>query len=430
MRFAFFTLGCKVNQYETQAMERLLLQAGHELGRWDEDCDGYILNTCSVTAVSDKKSRNLLRRVRRAHPDAALGVCGCYAQLAPEAVRALGADVLAGTAEREAFLRAVVEAAERKTRRELWTPAAEHRAFEILPPGGLAARTRALLKVQDGCRNFCSYCAIPYARGPVRSLPLPEAAAQARELAGRGYREIVVTGIEIASWGADLSEGTLSDLLQTVSAAAPALRLRLGSLEPRVVTEPFCRALAALPNLCPQFHLSLQSGSDAVLRRMRRKYDTARYRESVSLLRRFFPGCALTTDLIVAFPGETEEEFQESLAFLRECAFAQVHIFPYSRRAGTPAARFPGQHPNAVKEDRAARAGAVAHDLERRYREDMTGSVQQVLFEQPEGEYFTGHAGNYVKVFVPFGPSQNLHNELREVEILSVRDGGVLGRLL
>lgn len=428
MKFAFYTLGCKVNQYETQAMERLLLEAGHTLGRWDEDCDGYILNTCSVTAVSDKKCRNMLRRVRREHPEAAVGVCGCYAQIKPDDVRALGADVLGGTAERTAFLRAVAETAVTKKGREFWTPAMEHRSFERLPAGGLAARTRAMLKVQDGCNNYCSYCVIPYARGPVRSLPLSEAAEQTKGLAAEGYREIVVTGIEISSWGADFpGKARLSMLIEAICAAAPEVRVRLGSLEPRVVTEDFCRSLAGLDNLCPQFHLSLQSGSDSVLKRMNRKYNTARYFESVTLLRRFFPGCALTTDLIVAFPGESEAEFAESLAFLEKCAFAAVHVFPYSRREGTPAARMTGQLPNAVKEERAARAGALARALSQTYREGMIGSLRRVLFEQPEGEFFTGHAENYVKVYVPTPAPRN---ELREVRIAGLHEDGVLGELI
>jgi len=430
MKFAFYTLGCKVNQYETQAMEQRLLEDGHELGSFGEPCDGYVVNTCTVTAVSDKKCRNAIRRAKKLNPDAVLGVCGCYAQVSPDDVRALGADVLAGTADRMEFLDAVVRAAEEKSgrRTELLGAAAAHRAFEPLPAGGLAGRTRAMLKVQDGCRNFCSYCIIPYARGPVRSLPLDDAAAEARRVAAEGYRELVLTGIEISSWGVDLPGGpSLRELIAAVCAAAPALRVRLGSLEPRTVTEDFCRALAGFENLCPQFHLSLQSGSDAVLARMRRKYDTARYLESAALLRRFFPGCAITTDLIVAFPGETEAEFQESLDFLVRCGFAAVHVFPYSRRPGTPAASMPGQHGNAVKERRAALAAETAARLSAQYRGAMVGTVQEVLFEQSEGEYFTGHAKNYVPVFVR---ARDLHNQVRAVAVTGVRPDGVEGELV
>ena len=303
MKFAFYTLGCKVNQYETQAMEQKLLAMGHTLGSFDEPCDCYVINTCTVTAVADKKNRGIIRRCRRQNPQAIVGVCGCYAQVQPQAVRQLEVDVISGSARREAFLDMMLLAAKERTHLEQIDQALQRHAFEILPAGGLETRTRAMLKVQDGCNNFCSYCIIPYARGPVRSEPLDAAVAQARALAATGYREIVITGIEIASWGWDLKNGqTLTELAEALCTAVPNVRIRLGSLEPRIITRDFCLRLSRFPNLCPQFHLSLQSGSDTVLVRMRRKYDTARYVQSVALLRESFPGCALTTDLIVGFP--------------------------------------------------------------------------------------------------------------------------------
>ena len=284
-----------------------------------------------------------------------------------------------------------------------------------------------MLKVQDGCVNFCSYCIIPYTRGPIRSAPVPLAVEQAKELARRGYREIVVTGIEIASWGVDLpGKPQVTELIEAICAAVPELRVRLGSLEPRIVTEDFCRRLAALPNLCPQFHLSLQSGCDTVLQRMKRKYDTARYYESVSLLRTWFPGCAVTTDMIVAFPGETEEEFAESLAFIRKCGFADMHIFPYSRRPGTPADKMPGQHDNATKEERSRAAIAVAEEMNRAYRENLTGTVQSVLFEDREDGFFTGHAPNYMKIYAP---GEDLHNQVKNVKIKGPYKDGLLGEV-
>ena len=329
MRFAFYTLGCKTNQYETQAMERLLTDLGHEIGRFDQHCDGYIINTCSVTAVADKKNRAVIRRCRRENPEAVIGVCGCYTQHAPEAVRELGVDVLGGSGGHREFLENMLKALEDRQRHEKLDNALRRREFEPLPAGGLEERTRAMLKVQDGCVNFCTYCIIPYTRGPIRSAPLELAVEQARELAQRGYREIVLTGIEIAGWGRDLpGKPELGQLIQAICRAVPELRIRLGSLEPRIITREFCEELAPLANLCPQFHLSMQSGCDSVLARMKRKYDTARYSESVSLLRAFFPGCAVTTDMIVAFPGETEEEFTQSLAFIREIGFSDMHIFP------------------------------------------------------------------------------------------------------
>ena len=426
MKFAFYTLGCKTNQYETQAMEHLLLEKGHEIGSFEEACDGYVINTCSVTAVADKKNRAVIRRCRRDNPQAVIAVCGCYSQHDPEAVRALGIDVIGGSGQRQAFVEMLLDAAGEKRHEEQLDNALGRREFECLPAGGLEERTRAMLKVQDGCVNFCTYCIIPYTRGPIRSAPLEVAVAQAKELAVRGYREIVLTGIEIAGWGQDQpGKPELALLVEEICKAVPDLRIRLGSLEPRVVTEDFCRRLSVFPNLCPQFHLSMQSGSDTVLSRMKRKYDTARYYQSVELLRKFFPECAVTTDMIVAFPGETEEEFAESLAFIRKCAFADMHIFPYSRRPGTPADKMPGQHNNATKEARSRAAIALAEEMSRAYREGFAGRTLEVLFEEREGEFYTGHAPNYIKVYAR---GENLHNEIRTVTVLEVYRDGVLAQ--
>ena len=427
MKFGFYTLGCKVNQYETQAMEQLLQNRGHTVAPFSESCDGYIINTCSVTAVADKKNRAVLRRCRREHPDAVIGVCGCYTQHAPEDLRKLGVDVIGGSAQREEFLEELLACMADRQHREVLDQALKRRSFEVLPAGGLEGRTRAMLKVQDGCTNFCTYCIIPYTRGPIRSAPMGLAVEQAQQLAAQGYREIVVTGIEIASWGADLpGKPRLEVLLSAICHAVPQLRIRLGSLEPRIITESFCDALKTLPNLCPQFHLSMQSGCDTVLARMKRKYDTARYLQSVDLLRQAFPGCAITTDMIVAFPGETEEEFNQSLDFIRKCSFADMHIFPYSRRPGTPADKMPGQHPNAVKEARSRAAIEVADEMHHSYCQAMVGTTVSVLFEEPEDDYFTGHAPNYVKVYVD---GQQLHNTEASVTVTEVFRDGVFGLL-
>ncbi len=433
MKFHCFTLGCKVNQYETQAMEQQLVGLGHEPSA-EADSDVFIVNTCTVTAVADRKNRTLLHRLRREHPDALLGVCGCYSQISPEEAAKTGADVVSGSGGREEFLQRLLALWREKEaggvcRQDVAVDnALQRRTFECLPAGGMRERTRAMLKVQDGCNNFCTYCIIPYARGPVRSEPLDRAVAQTRALAEAGYREVVVTGIEIASWGWDLKDGSsFADLAEAVCAAAGTMRVRLGSLEPRVVDEDFCRRLSAFDNLCPQFHLSLQSGSDTVLQRMRRKYDTARYLQSVRLLRQWFPGCAVTTDLIVGFPGETEAELEDSLAFARECGFAAMHVFPYSRRPGTPADAMPDQVPKAVKAERAARASSVAEELRRQYDTALIGSVQEVLFEQTEDGFFTGHAKNYVKVYAR---GDGLHNVVKQVRITALRNDGIEGELL
>ena len=423
MRIALYTLGCKVNQYETQAMEQELTTQGHELVAFEEPADAYIINTCSVTAVSDKKSRQMIRRANKMNPHAIVAACGCYAQTHTDEVAALGIDLVGGTGQRMEFLRQLLAAAEEKRQRVLVDDALHRHEFEVLPAGGQMSRTRAMLKVEDGCRNFCSYCIIPFARGPVRSLPVAEAVRQMEQLAAEGYREVVLTGIEISSWGQDLSgEQSLVDLLEAVSEAAGDMRLRLGSLEPRTITEDFCRRASRLKNLCPHFHLSLQSGCDETLRRMNRRYDTARYLESVALLRAYFSGVAVTTDLITGFPGETEEEFEKTLAFLRRCAFAQIHVFPYSIRPGTRAAAME-QVPKSVKEARAARAGQVAAELHEKYLRSCVGQIFPVLFEQAgEDGCFVGHAPNYMEVAAA---GENLHNCLRSVRITGV-DGSVL----
>ena len=414
MRIAIHTLGCKVNQYETQAIERELLRRGHELVDFEDAADAYIVNTCSVTAISDRKSRQMLRRARTRCPGAVVAACGCYVQTHADDVAALDVDVLAGTNDRAGFLDLVERAAADKRRIVHLDDALRRRDFEVLPAGGMAARTRAMLKVEDGCVNFCTYCIIPFARGPVRSLPMAEAERQTRELAAEGYREIVLTGIEISSYGRDLSgDVSLIDLIELVCRAAPEVRVRLGSLEPRTVTRAFCERAARLPNLCPHFHLSLQSGCDATLRRMNRRYDTARYLESCELLRSHFDDPAITTDLITGFPEETEAEFAETLSFIRRCGFADMHIFPYSIRPGTKAAEM-AQVEKAVKEERAERAAAAAGEMRGAYLSRCVGRTLSVLFEGAETRGSAGHAMNYAEVRVD---EPDLRNQVRRVRV-------------
>ena len=427
MRIAIYTLGCKVNQYETQAMEQELVRRGHEIVPFDGAADAYIVNTCSVTAVSDKKSRQMIRRCRKLNEHAVVAACGCYVQTHSDEAAGLGLDLIAGTGDRMAFLDLLEQAAREKEPLTLLDDALRRREFEVLPAGGMAERTRAMLKVEDGCVNFCTYCIIPYARGPVRSLPKAEAVAQTRRLREEGYRELVITGIEISGWGHDLKNGeTLIDLLEAVSEAAGDMRLRLGSLEPRTITEDFCRRAARLPNLCPHFHLSMQSGCDDTLRRMNRKYDTARFYESVSLLRQYFDRPAITTDLITGFPGETEEEFAQTLAFIERCGFAAMHIFPYSVRPGTKAAAMPGQCIAAVKEQRAARAAETAERMKQAYLRDCVGQTYPVLFEQEKNGLYVGHAPNYCQVGVR---GEDLHNKIYGVRIVEFTEDMLTGEL-
>jgi len=427
---ALHNLGCKVNAYETEAMQELLEKNGYEIVPFHDLADVYVINTCSVTNMADRKSRQMIHRARKQNPDAVIVAAGCYVQAQADMGELdENIDIVIGNNKKKDLIRLLEEYFKEDIPEQMQEVIDINHTFEYesLHLSRTAEHTRAYLKVQDGCNQFCTYCIIPYARGRVRSLPVPTAVEQTRALAAEGYREIVVTGIEISSWGQDLKNGeTLIDLLEAVCTAAPAVRIRLGSLEPRTITEEFCRRAAALPNLCPQFHLSMQSGCDDTLKRMNRKYDTTRYAQSVALLNQYFDHPAVTTDLITGFPEETEEEFAQTLDFIRRCGFAQMHIFPYSVRPGTPAAKM-RQVPKAVKEERARQAAAVAEALHRNYLAACVGAVYPVLFEQPkDGRYF-GHAPNYMEVLAD---GTDLHNQVRNVKVTGTDGASLLGELL
>lgn len=428
MKIAFYTLGCKTNQFETQALETLFEQRGHTIVPFDEFANVYIVNTCTVTALSDKKSRNAARRCKKINPQATLIVCGCYSQMEPEQAREMcGADIVAGTGCKGQIVE-LAEQAQAEASFSGGSAVQEAREFEVLPAGGLRGRTRALLKVQDGCQNFCTYCIIPYARGRCRSIPLTEAVRQAAFLEKEGYQEIVVTGIEVSSYGIDLPDHpSPAALLAAICRAAPHTRIRVGSLEPRTITPEFLEEVGPYPNLCPHFHLSLQSGCPDTLRRMNRKYTPEHYAQSVEMLQTAYLGCAVTTDLIVGFPGETEEEFVQTLDFIQKCAFSSMHIFPYSKRPGTPAAQRPDQILNHVKEERAHRAAAVAGAMEQRYLSRWLGETVSVLFEEQRDGAWHGYTTRYVPVCVE--SEENLHNCLRDVHISSVEKGALRGEL-
>ena len=413
MKYAVYTLGCKVNQYETQAIETMLRERGFE--PTDTGADVIIVNTCAVTAESGRKSRQAIRRLQNSHPGALTAVCGCFSQLEPEQMKDLGADIVFGSGDKHKLVEAIVKA----------VPGVEvddpfrRRYFEPLPAGAVSGRTRAMLKIQDGCDNFCTYCVIPYTRGRVRSLPLEDCAAQAAQLAREGFGEIVVTGIEIASYGKDLpGKPSLADAVEAIAKAAPGVRIHLGSLEPTVVTDGFCTRLAALGNVCPHFHLSLQSGCDDTLARMKRKYDTGTFLQVCERLRRHFPGCSLTADLICGFPGESEEDFQATLAFLERCGFFYVHAFPYSVRPGTKAADMPDQLSRQEKERRVRRAGEVIKMVQHTYLESCVGRILPVLFEND----WEGHGDNYCVVRVE---TPTKRGSVRNVIITGV-DGEIL----
>ena len=428
MRIHIHTLGCKVNQFESQAMETMLTDLGHEITPDETNLDAVIINTCAVTGEAARKSRQAVRHFKEQNPGALVAVCGCWSQAEAKDASKLG-DIVFGSADRAGLVRALDSALMTKASTVRVDDAFSRRSFELLPAGSPEGRTRALLKIEDGCVNFCSYCIIPYTRGRVRSLELKKCAAEAKKLAASGYKEIVLTGIEIASYGADLPEKpTLTDAVEAIANAAPECRIRLGSLEPRVVTEDLCRRLSALSNLCPHFHLSLQSGCDKTLAAMGRKYDTARFLKSVELLRKYFPNCGMTADLITGFPGETEADFDAALKFIEKCAFSSMHVFPYSVREGTAAAKMEEQVPKAEKHRRARAASVVAKRMKNDFLLSQVGLTVPVLFEQETSPgVWSGHTGNYCEVRCD---GSGLHNAVVNVQITGLSGGALWGNVL
>ena len=426
MKYSITTLGCKVNQYETQAIDAILQERGHS--SVESEADAVIVNTCAVTAESGRKSRQAVRRIRQENPGALVVICGCFSQVSPEEARNLDADIIYGTGDKIKLIDDLEAAFSSRRPVENIDDPFKRMTFERLPAGAVDGRTRAMLKVQDGCDNFCTYCIIPYARGRVRSLSIEDAAKQARELAAQGFKEIVITGIEIASYGKDFKDGSgLIDVIEAVALAVPDLRIRLGSLEPTIVTRAFCSRLRSLGNVCAHFHLSLQSGSDATLKAMKRKYTTKEFFAVTELLREFFPNCALTADLIAGFPEETDGEHHETLVFIEKCRFSSMHIFPYSIRPGTKAADMKGQHNKAVKSRRAREAQAVASRMQRDYLESCVGKTVQVLFETSSGEKCIGHADNYCAVSAE---GEHLRGFVKRVEITSVSGEMLVGKII
>lgn len=399
---AFHTLGCKVNQYDSQAMLELFEQAGYQPGDFDQPCDVYVINTCTVTGTGDKKSMQAVRRARRLNPAADIIVCGCMAQRDGEKLLAdTDARLILGTARRAEIV-TLLEQAQREHTRLCAVTDVRRAAFEPLLITHQEGRTRATLKIQEGCDRFCTYCIIPYVRGGIRSRSVQDVRDEAARLAQAGYREIVLTGIHLTSYGRDLKHGdTLLSVIRAVHDIDSVERIRLGSLEPVIATADFARALGEMPKLCPQFHLALQSGCDSVLRRMRRRYDTAAFRESAQALRAVFPDCALTTDVMSGFPGETDAEHRQSLDFCREMRFARMHVFPYSEREGTAAATMPDPVPRHLREERARELIALGAGMAEDYRRAQLGTVRRVLFEQCAEGVSVGYTPEYMRCEAP-----------------------------
>lgn len=427
MKIAFVTLGCKVNQYETAVLEGLFSENGFEISENPEAADVCVVNSCTVTASADQKTRQTLRRIRRENPGAVLVLTGCYPQASPESADLPEADIITGTRDRAQILPLVKKFLADHERIVSVLPHERREAFEEMSAGSMPGHTRAFVKIEDGCEQFCSYCAIPFARGPVRSKPLDEITAELARLAAAGHREVVLSGINLPCYGRDLGL-RLIDAVEAACAVPGIDRVRLGSLEPERLTEEDVARMAAQPRVCDQFHFSLQSGCDETLRRMNRRYTTAEYAAQSALLRRYFPNAALTTDVMTGFPGETDEEFAQSLEFVRSIGFAKVHVFPYSRRPGTRADKFPGQLSRKVKEERAARMSEAAAASRRDFLASQLGRTEEVLFEDCENGFWHGYTTNYTPVYVR--SEEPLHNELVRVMLTAPEGDGLLGVLI
>ena len=429
MNVKFITLGCKVNQVESEAMREALLAGGFQEAAEGQTADVVVVNSCTVTAVSDQKARQALRREKKRNPGAVAVLTGCWPQAFPqEAEDFLEADIVLGTTRRAALLPKILEYLSTKQRIVDIAPHEKGEKFEKLTISAMHGRTRAFLKIEDGCDRFCSYCIIPYARGRVRSKPLEDIKAEAALLGDHGYREVVLTGINLPAYGKDLGLH-LCDAVEAACAAPGIARVRLGSLEPEQLTPGVIARMAKQEKLCPQFHLSLQSGCDTTLKRMNRHYTTAEYRQIVRNLRQAFPNCAITTDIMVGFAGETEEEFAASLAFAKEIAFAKVHVFAYSRRPGTRAYNMPAQVTNKVKEERSRQMIAATLATQRDFFAAQVGRVEEVLFEQErEKNVYEGYTRNYTPVRA--ASAVPLQGQVLPVEITQVLEDCCLGRLV
>ena len=422
---ALHNLGCKVNAYETEAMQHLLEEAGYEIVPFTQKADVYVINTCSVTNMADRKSRQMLHKAKKNNPDSIVVAAGCYVQTSEkEVLNDLSVDIVIGNDRKHDLLRLLEEYSLDSVNDTVDDINDGKHDFEELFIDQTKEHTRAFIKVQDGCNQFCSYCIIPYARGRVRSRRFENVIAEVERLAANGFKEVVLTGIHLSSYGVDFEEATgLLELIQAVNAVKGIERIRLGSLEPKIVTEHFASELSKLDKICPHFHLSLQSGCDATLKRMNRKYTTKEYERGCELLRKYFVHPAITTDVIVGFPGETEEEFEQTKAYLEHIHFYEMHIFKYSKRKGTRAAVMPDQIDEQIKAARSEKLIALGHDMSKEFRKFYIGKNEEVLFEEKtvigDKEYFVGYTKEYVKVAKE--TAENLENQ-----IVSGRISGML----
>lgn len=422
---AFCTLGCKVNQYETEAMRELFFEKGYREADFDDFADVYVINTCTVTAMSDRKSRQMIRRAKRINPDSFVIVCGCYAQVSPDTVSSIdGVDLVLGTKERGN----IAKLADDRIKSCLVSDISRTHNFEGLTVNNHQNKSRAYVKIQEGCNQFCSYCIIPYARGPIRSRPVNEIIEESNKLAKAGFTEIIYVGIHVASYGLDTKETDLGGLLVMLNNIEGIKRIRLSSIEPMTLNEAFLEKIKDCDKLCPHFHLSLQSGCDETLKRMNRRYTTEEYYKIVEGLRKHFTDCAITTDIMVGFPGETDEEFEKTLEFTKKVAFSEAHIFKYSRRKGTPADKMPDQIPPEVKDIRSKKLFEVCEKSHNDFLNSHLGKPLEVLFEVCDKGMYEGKTQDYITVYAKY--DSDITSTYRMVIGESVKDGCIFGKII
>lgn len=426
---AFYTLGCKVNRYETEAMSELFLKSGYEICDFDSYADIYVINTCTVTSMSDRKSRQIIRCAKKTNPDAIVAVTGCYAQTAPEDVKKIdGVNIVVGTKDRKNIV-TLVEQAQSDSCINAVSDIMHTHSFEELSVETYHGRTRAYIKIQEGCSQFCSYCIIPYARGPIRSRPFNEVIDEIKRLAAGGFSEIILTGIHVASYGLDLANGeSLPALINAADKTEGIKRIRLSSIEPMTLNGDFIKKIKPCEKLCHHFHISLQSGCDKTLSRMNRKYTCKQFEEITDGLRKNYPDAAITTDVMVGFPGETDEEFAETVEFVKRISFADAHIFQYSPRKGTPAASFPNQVPPETKEKRSKTIAEITSESSLKFKQRFIDSTAEVLFEHrchDKRGYYEGKTGNYLTVTAASG--EDISGKFAKVKLQKITKDGIEG---
>lgn len=417
---AFYTLGCKVNQYETNAMEQQFIQNNYKIVENTEKADIYVINTCTVTNMADRKSRQMLRRVKEINQSAVIVVCGCYAQVAKTELEQIPeVDIILGINEKNKIVQIVEEYLANQNNIIEVADVSKQKEFLDFGDVTYTEKNRAVIKVQDGCNMFCSYCLIPYARGRIRSRKIENVVSEIKKIAKQGIKEVVITGIHVASYGKDFENGNirLINLLEEINKIEGIARIRLSSLEPTIVDEEFAQRLSKLEKICDHFHLSLQSGCDATLKRMNRKYTTARYKEATEILRKFYPNANFTTDVIVGFPGETDEEFDQTYQFLKEIGFYKMHIFKYSPRKGTVAEKLPNQVDGNIKEERSKKLIELSNNMQNEKNSQYIGKTVKVLFEEYENGYYKGHTTNYMVVKVPEKEQDGFIDNIKDIEI-------------